>query len=208
MEMQWLVAPSNCFFDFIPETRVTEIHSTATGEGWADFGLSAVDFELITAHGILWTNLTSWTEESRDKSYATPAWTKSCSWLKKKTNDEWDSTTQCNNVKSWTAVPTFFALQGRTMFQSDRAKQYSMTGSGRLRVIDAQCPKAVKVDGQCLPDVKLLRQRGWPYYHHRLVAVVYIQPDANVKKNALQNYYWMYTCSYVYKEPLICSKCV
>ena len=81
------------------------------------------------------------------------------------------------------------------MFCTDRTQDSGKRRGGGLCVYinDAWCSNAVKVDGQCLPDVEFLMLRCRPYYLPReftsvFVVAVYILPDAN-SKNALQELY-------------------
>ena len=63
--------------------------------------------------------------------------------------------------------------------------------------IDACCSHTVKVDGQCVPDVKLLLWRRWPHHHHNLVTAVYIHPDAYSKEAlGVYSYLCINNCTY------------
>ncbi len=75
------------------------------------------------------------------------------------------------------------------MLYANRMQDSSKTRGGGLCVYinDAWCSNIVKADGQCFPDWKFLTLRCRPYYLPReftgvFVNVVYILPDANVKK--------------------------
>lgn len=52
-------------------------------------------------------------------------------------------------------------------------------------IIDVWCSKAVRFDGQCLPDVEGLMQSCQPFNHHYLDGAVYTDRAANLKKKAL-----------------------